>query len=44
LNRWGELVAGLSIAGPSYRIKKKSVGRLAKLVVDCAKKISSNLG
>jgi IclR family transcriptional regulator, KDG regulon repressor len=44
LSRWGELLAGLSIAGPSYRIKKKTVSRLAKLVIDCAKKISINLG
>ncbi len=44
LDRWGELVAGLSIAGPMYRIGKKRVGSLAKLVIEYAQKISSHLG
>jgi IclR family transcriptional regulator, KDG regulon repressor len=40
----GELVAGLSVAGPAYRIKKKRVGSLVKLVMECAGKISLSLG
>ncbi|MEW6377386.1 MAG: IclR family transcriptional regulator [Thermodesulfobacteriota bacterium] len=44
LNSRGELVAGLSIAGPVYRINKKKVSFLGKLVIDYAQKISSHLG
>jgi IclR family KDG regulon transcriptional repressor len=40
----GELMAGLSIAGPAYRINKKKVYRLIKLVVEYAQKISSKMG
>jgi IclR family KDG regulon transcriptional repressor len=43
-NGMGELVAGLSIAGPVYRINKKKVGSLSKLVMQIAQKISSHLG
>ena len=44
LNGSGELVGGLSIAGPVYRIGKKRVGSLAELVIEYTQKISSNLG
>ena len=43
LNRFGDLIAGLSIAGPVYRINMKRVNLLGKLVVQYAQKISSNL-
>lgn len=43
LNGSGKLVAGLSVAGPVYRINKKKVGYLKGLVVQHARKISSNL-
>jgi IclR family KDG regulon transcriptional repressor len=43
LNGSGELMAGLSVAGPVYRISKKKVRHLAKLVVQYAQKISSEL-
>jgi DNA-binding IclR family transcriptional regulator len=39
----GELVAGLSIAGPVYRISKRRVNELSKLVKEYAEKISSQL-
>ena len=44
LNGLGELVAGLSVAGPSYRISKKRVSCCGKLVIQYARKISSRLG
>jgi len=44
LNGVGELVAGLSIAGPVYRIKKKKIISLGKLVVQYAQKISAQMG
>jgi len=44
LNTTGGLVAGLSIAGPAYRIAKKKVGLLGKLVMDYAQRISDELG
>ena len=44
LNAAGEPVAGLSVAGPAYRIKKKRVASLAKLVMEYADKISASLG
>lgn len=44
LNETGDLVAGLSIAGPVYRISKKRIKPLTKIVVEYAKKISFNLG
>jgi DNA-binding IclR family transcriptional regulator len=43
-NGLGEAVAGLSITGPVYRINKKKVGQLSRLVIEYAKKISSHLG
>ena len=43
LNGVGELVAGLSVAGPAYRITKKKVSSYGKLVIQYARKISSNL-
>ena len=44
LNGVGELVAGLSVAGPVYRINKKQISSCAKLVMQYAQKISLNLG
>jgi DNA-binding IclR family transcriptional regulator len=44
LNGMGELVAGLSVAGPIYRISKKRLNELRKLVVEYARKISLNIG
>lgn len=44
LNERKELIAGLSIAGPAYRINKKKVSFLGKLVIECARKISSSMG
>jgi DNA-binding IclR family transcriptional regulator len=44
LNGIGEVVAALSIAGPVYRINKKKLRFLGKLVVQYAQKISSQLG
>ena len=43
-NGQGELVAGLSIAGPVYRINKKRVRSLGKWVVGYAQRISDQLG
>jgi DNA-binding IclR family transcriptional regulator len=43
-NGLGEVRAGLSIAGPVYRINKKKVSQLSRLVIEYAKKISSHLG
>jgi len=40
----GELIAGLSVAGPAYRISKKKVSSCGKLVVQYAQKIASQLG
>lgn len=44
LNSTGELVAGLSIAGPAYRINRKKIIAFRKLVVGYSQKISSKLG
>ena len=44
LNGMGELVAGLSVAGPIYRISKKRLNELRKLVIEYAQKISLNIG
>jgi len=44
LNSRGELIAGLSVAGPVYRINKKQISSCAKLVMQYAQKISSKLG
>jgi DNA-binding IclR family transcriptional regulator len=43
-NGLGEMIAGLSIAGPVYRINKKKVIQFSRLVIEYAKKISSHLG
>jgi DNA-binding IclR family transcriptional regulator len=43
LDPGGELIAGLSIAGPLYRINKRRAGELSKLVMGYAKKISHQL-
>jgi DNA-binding IclR family transcriptional regulator len=42
-NDLGNVMAGLSVAGPVYRIKKKSVGSLGRLVAQYAQKISNQL-
>jgi len=44
LNEKDELIAGLSVAGPVYRINKKQISSCAKLVMQYAQKISLNLG
>jgi len=44
MNRMGELVAGLSVAGPAYRINKKRIASCGKLVIQYAQKISSYMG
>jgi IclR family KDG regulon transcriptional repressor len=44
LNGMGESLAGLSVAGPVYRINKKKVSSYRKLVIEYAQKISINLG
>lgn len=44
LNGFGELVAGLSIVGPVYRINKKKAGALKRWVIEYAQKISTLLG
>ncbi len=43
LNRKGELVAGLSVAGPVYRINKRKVRSFEQLIVKYTEKISSKL-
>jgi IclR family KDG regulon transcriptional repressor len=43
-NGLGELVGGLSVTGPAYRISKKRIVSCGKLVSQYAKKISSQLG
>jgi IclR family KDG regulon transcriptional repressor len=44
LNATGQMVAGLSIAGPAFRINKKKVGFLKKVVTEYAERISTQLG
>jgi DNA-binding IclR family transcriptional regulator len=44
LNGTTELAAGLSVAGPAYRINKRKVNSLAAQVMRYAQKISSQLG
>ena len=41
LNGAGELVGGLSVAGPAYRINLQKVDRMRSLVVEGARRISS---
>jgi DNA-binding IclR family transcriptional regulator len=43
-NGLGELVAGLSVAGPAYRINKRRVNSYAKLVTQYAQKVSVQIG
>ncbi len=43
LNGLGELVAGLSVAGPVFRINKKDISVLGRLVIKCAQMISAKL-
>jgi IclR family acetate operon transcriptional repressor len=44
LNHKGELVAGLSIAGPKERITNKNIPKLIRLVQGAAEKASHDLG
>jgi DNA-binding IclR family transcriptional regulator len=44
LNDLGQPIAGLSVAGPAYRIKKTKIPLLAKLTKEYAKKISAQSG
>ena len=44
LNRAGDLVAGLSVAGPVYRVHKKKISIYRRLVIQYSQKVSSNLG
>lgn len=44
LNATGQLVGGLSVAGPAYRITMKKVNILRKLVITYAQRISNQLG
>jgi IclR family KDG regulon transcriptional repressor len=44
LNAVGGVVAGLSMAGPAYRISKKQVSSLGRLMVQYAQKVSFQLG
>jgi DNA-binding IclR family transcriptional regulator len=41
---YGEVVAAISISGPSYRIKEKDLSNIISSVVLTAKEISANLG
>jgi len=43
LNKRGDLVAGLTVAGPAYRINKKRVQSLGQLVIRYAEKIASQI-
>ncbi len=44
LNGSGEVIAGISIAGPAFRINKKRVPQLSRWVIEYAKKISAQIG
>jgi DNA-binding IclR family transcriptional regulator len=44
LNGEGELVAGLSVTGPAYRISKRRIHAYGKLVIKYAQRISSQMG
>jgi DNA-binding IclR family transcriptional regulator len=44
LGDMGRVVAGLSVVGPVYRINKKKLSSLVKLVVEYAGKISKRIG
>ena len=43
VNLRGELMAGLTVAGPAYRINKKKVQSLGRLVIRYAEKIAAQL-
>jgi len=43
LNGRGQLVAGLSVAGPTYRINKKKINSYGELVIIYAQKIANQL-
>jgi IclR family KDG regulon transcriptional repressor len=43
LNPWGELIAGLTVAGPAYRIHKRRVQSLGRLVSQYAQKIAGHI-
>ena len=43
-NGRGDLVAGLSITGPVYRMNKKKINSLSRLVLLHSQKISAKLG
>ena len=43
-NGIGECIAGLSYAGPAFRINKKTIGSCGRLVIEYAEKISSQMG
>jgi DNA-binding IclR family transcriptional regulator len=42
-NGVGELVGGLSIAGPAYRISKKKINSWGRLVIQYAQRISNEM-
>ena len=44
VNKLGKLVAGLSIAGPAYRINKKAIRSYTRLVIQYSQRISNQLG
>ena len=43
-DRDGDVIAAISVSGPTVRINKSHIRELAPLVIDCAKNISRNLG
>jgi DNA-binding IclR family transcriptional regulator len=44
LNGLGELVAGLSVAGPAYRMNKRRIHSYARFVMQYAEKVSMRIG
>jgi DNA-binding IclR family transcriptional regulator len=43
LNSRGELLAGLTVAGPAYRLNKKRIQSLGQMVRRCAEKIAGQI-
>ncbi len=43
-NAFGEVIAGISVSGPTSRVTSDQVASLAKAVVDAAAKVSATLG
>jgi DNA-binding IclR family transcriptional regulator len=43
-NGLGEIIAGLSVAGPVYRINKSRINSYARLVMQYAQKVSMQIG